>query len=96
MKATLVHKKGKATLAEDTIPATAENNETEEVNSKHPRTKDLPTPKGSVHTCSSKDLSCDDPPPGFAPAGNLPAQGVEDILQEGEDLGILAEDQLKL
>jgi hypothetical protein len=95
-KVTLVDKKGKATLAEDTLPTITKNNETGVVNNKHPHTEDPPTPEGSVHTCSSKGLSHDDTPPRFVPVAHLPTQGVEDNLQDGEDLGISADDQLKL
>jgi hypothetical protein len=96
MKTTLIDKKDKATLAEDTPLTTFENNETEAVNNKHPQTEDLPTLEGNVHTSSFKYLPHDDPPSRFAPIGYLPTEGDGDILQEGKDLRILAEDQLKL
>jgi hypothetical protein len=65
-------------------------------NIKHPRTDDLPTPVDSIHTTSSDSLLPDAPPPRFAPMEHPLAQEDEDILQVGEDLGILAEDQLIL
>jgi hypothetical protein len=89
MKAALVEK-GKASCTNDTLPAAAENNEAGAINSKHRRTKDPHTPEGSIHTCSSEDHPRDDVPSGFAPVG------AADIIEEGEDLGISAEDQLKL
>jgi hypothetical protein len=86
----------KASSLDNATKVALVDNETGTVNSKHPRTKDPPTLEGSIHTCSSEDLPHDNAPPSFVPAAHLPAQGAEDILQEGEDLGILAEDQLKL
>ena len=43
-KVTLVDKKGKSALTEDTLHVAAENNETGALDSKHPRTEDPPTP----------------------------------------------------
>jgi hypothetical protein len=62
-KAALVDKKGKAVLADDTLSATVENNETGAVNSKHPRIEDPPTLEGNIHTCSSEN------PPRRCPTG---------------------------
>lgn len=91
-KVALVDKKGKATLAEETLPTITEN-KIEAVNNKNARSKYPPTPEGNIHTCIFGDLPHDDPPAGFAPIAHLTAQ---EILQEGEDMGISAEDQIKL
>jgi hypothetical protein len=44
MKAALVEKKGKAALADDTLPTISKNNETRAVNNKNPHTDDPPYP----------------------------------------------------
>jgi hypothetical protein len=82
--ALLAEKKGKA-LADTT---TQEAFEDDTVNSKRQR-QDHPTPDGTVRTCSSKGAP-QAPPPGFAPPEG------EDTIEDGEVIGISAEDQLKL
>jgi hypothetical protein len=84
--ALLAEKKGKAPLAND-IPQEAFNDET--VNSKRQRQDNPPTLEGTVRTCSSEGVP-QAPMPGFTPPE------AEDIIEDGEILGILAEDQLKL
>jgi hypothetical protein len=82
--ALLAEKKGKA-LADNT-PQEAFKDDA--VNSKRQR-QDHPTPEGTVRTCSSEGAP-QAPPPGFAPPVG------EDTIEDGEVIGILAEDQLKL
>jgi hypothetical protein len=82
--ALLAEKKGKA-LADTT---TQEAFEDDTVNNKRQR-QDHPTPDGTVRTCSSKGAP-QAPPPGFAPPEG------EDTIEDGEVIGISAEDQLKL
>jgi hypothetical protein len=94
-KATLIEKKGKAVLADNTLPNVAETNKTGPANSKHPCDEDGPTPKGSIHTYTD-DLPLEDSPPGFPPMGPHPVQEEQDNFQDGENLGISSEDQLKL
>jgi hypothetical protein len=82
--ALLEEKKGKA-LA-DTTPQEAF--EDDAVNSKRQR-QDHPTSDGTVRTCSSEGAP-QAPLPGFAP----PEGG--DTIEDGEVIGISAEDRLKL
>jgi hypothetical protein len=82
--ALLADKNGKA-LA-DTTPQEAFKDDA--VNSKRQR-QDHPTPDGTVRTCSSEGAP-QAPPPGFAPPEG------EDTIEDGEVIGISAEDQLKL
>lgn len=49
----------------------------------------------SIHTYT-KDLPTNDIPPGFASMGPYLVQEDEDNFQDGEDLGISSEGQLKL
>jgi hypothetical protein len=70
-KVALVKKKGKATLANDTLPAVAKNNEAATINNKHTQTKDPPTPEDNIHTCSLEDHPRDDDPSGFVPQGRI-------------------------
>jgi hypothetical protein len=79
--ALLAEKKGKAFT--DTTPQEAF--EDDAVNSKRQR-QDHPTPDGTVRTCSSEGA----PPPGFTPPEG------EDTIEDGEVIGISAEDLLKL
>jgi hypothetical protein len=86
-KEALAEKKSKATLADKTLQVPTENDGA--INSKHPRTENPPTLECTVRTCSSEDLPRD-ASPGFTPPK------AEDIIEDGEVLGISAEDQLKL
>ena len=81
--ALLAEKKGKA-LADNTPQEAFED----EAISKRQR-KEHPTPEGTVRTCSSGGVP-QAPPPGFAPPEG------EDAIEDGEVIGISAEDQLKL
>jgi hypothetical protein len=81
--ALLAEKKGKA-LAKNTPQEAFED----EAISKRQR-KEHPTPEGTVRTCSSGGVP-QAPPPGFAPPEG------EDAIEDGEVIGISAEDQLKL
>jgi hypothetical protein len=96
LKVAFIDKKRKGALADDILPAAAENNKTGTVNSKHPCIEDLPTLEGSMHTFIIEHLPRNDAPQGSVPTAHLPAQEAKDIIQEGEDMGILAEHQLKL
>jgi hypothetical protein len=78
--ALLAEKKGKA-LASN---APKEAFEDDVVNSKRQR-QDNPTPDGTVRTCSFKGAP-QAPPPGFAPPEG------EDTIEDGEVIGISAED----
>jgi hypothetical protein len=51
--------------------------------------KTIPPPKAPLRTCSSEGAP-QAPPPGFAPPEG------EDTIEDGEVIGISAEDQLKL
>jgi hypothetical protein len=82
--ALLAEKKGKALV--DTTPHEAFKDDA--VNSKRQR-QDHPTPDSTVRTCSSEGAP-QAPPPGFAPPEG------EDTIEDGEVIGISAEDQLKL
>jgi hypothetical protein len=62
--------------------------EDDAVNNKRQR-QDHPTPDDTVRTCSSEGAP-QAPPPGFAPPKG------EDTIEDGEVIGISAEDQLKL
>jgi hypothetical protein len=86
-KTALAEKKGKAALA-DAAPQGAPGND-EAINNKHPPTEHPLTPEGTVRTCSSEGPP-QDVPPGFTPPE------ADDVTEEGEVLGISAEDQLKL
>jgi hypothetical protein len=82
-EALLAEKKGKA-LA-DNIPH--EVFEDEVVSKK--QCQDHPTLEGTLRTCSSGGVP-QAPPPGFAPTEG------EDAIEDGEVIGISAEDQLQL
>jgi hypothetical protein len=84
--ALLAEKKGKAPIVDD-IPQEALDDEA--VNSKRQRQDNQPTPEGTVRTCSSEGTP-QAPPPGFAHLEG------EDIVEDGEIIGISAEGQLKL
>jgi hypothetical protein len=79
-----------ALLAEKTGKALADNTHQEacedEALSKRQR-NDQPTPKGTLRTCSSRGQP-QAPPPGFAPPEG------EDATEDGEVIGISAEEQL--
>jgi hypothetical protein len=81
--APLVEKKGKA-LADNTHQEASKD----EAVSKRQR-QEHPTPKGTLRTCSSGGLP-QAPPPGFAPPEG------EDSIEDGEVIGISAEEQLQL
>jgi hypothetical protein len=81
--ALLVEKKGKALV--DNTPQEASE---DEVVSKRQR-QEHPTPKGTLRTCSSGGLQ-QEPPPGFAPPE------AEDAIEDGEVIGISAEEHLQL
>jgi hypothetical protein len=81
--ALLVEKKGKALV--DNTPQEAFE---DEAVIKRQR-QDHPTPKGTLRTCSSRGVP-QAPPPGFAPPEG------EDAIEDGEFIGISAEDQLQL
>jgi hypothetical protein len=84
--ALLAEKKGKAPIAGD-IPQEAFDEEV--VNSKRQHQDNLPMPEGTARTCSSEGVP-QAPSPGFIhPEG-------EDTVEDGEIIGISAEDQLKL
>jgi hypothetical protein len=80
--ALLAEKKGKAHV--DTTHQEACEDDTL---SKRQR-NEQPTPEGSLHTCSSGGQP--QPPPGFAPPEGA------DAIEDGEVIGILAEEQLQL
>jgi hypothetical protein len=80
----LAEKKGKA-LADNTHQ---EDFEDDAVNSKC-QLQDNPTPDSTMCTCSSKGAQWA-PTPGFAPPEG------EDTIEDGEIIGISAEDQLNL
>jgi hypothetical protein len=80
--ALLVEKKGKA-LIDTTHQEACED----DALSKRQR-NDQPTPEGTLRTCSSGGQP--QPPPGFAPLKG------EDATEDGEVIGILAEEQLQL
>jgi hypothetical protein len=83
-KATLLaEKKGKA-LAD----TTHQEAYVDDVVSKRQR-NDQPTPEGSLRTCSSGGQP-QEPPPGFAPLEG------EDTTEDGEVVGVSAEEQLQL
>jgi hypothetical protein len=82
--ALLAEKKGKA-LADNTLQEAFED---DAINSKRQR-QDNPTPDGTVRTCSSEGA------PRARPLGFAPPEG-EDTIEDGEVIGISAEDQLKL
>jgi hypothetical protein len=82
--ALLAEKKGKA-HANNTPQKAFED---DAVNNKRQR-QDHPTPEGTVRTCNSEGAP-QAPPPGFAPPEG------EDTIEDGEVIGISAEDQLKL
>jgi hypothetical protein len=82
----LAEKKGKAGLVGDVPHEALEDGA---VNNKRHRQENPPTPEGTIRTCSSEGLSRD-PPPGFTPPE------ADNIIEDGEVLGISAEDQLKL
>jgi hypothetical protein len=82
--ALLADKKGKALT--DANPQEAFGDDA--VNSKRQR-EDHPTLDGTVRTCSSEDA------PQAPPPGSAPPEG-EDTVEDGEVIGISAEDQLKL
>jgi hypothetical protein len=84
--ALLAEKKGKAPVADD-IPQEAFDDEA--IKSKRQRQHNLPTPEGTARTCSSEGVP-QAPPPGF-----VHLEG-EDTVEDGEIIGITAEDQLKL
>jgi hypothetical protein len=81
--ALLAEKKGKA-LADNTLEEACED----EALSKR-QCNDQPTPEGTLHTCSSRGQP-QAPPPGFAPPEG------EDTTEDGEVIGISAEEQLQL
>jgi hypothetical protein len=81
--ALLAEKKGK-TLADTTHQEACED----DVVSKRQR-NDHPIPEGSLRTCSSGGQP-QEPPPGFAPLEG------EDATEDGEVIGISAEEQLQL
>jgi hypothetical protein len=81
--ALLAEKKGKA-LADTTHQEACEDDAT----SKRQR-DEQPTPEGTLHTCSSGGQP-QQPPPGFAPLEG------EDATEDGEVIGIPAEEQLQL
>jgi hypothetical protein len=80
----LANKKGKA-LADATSQEAFEDNT---VNSKRQH-EDHPTPDGTARTCSFEDA------PQAPPPGSAPPEG-EDTVEDGEVIGISAEDQLKV
>jgi hypothetical protein len=79
--ALLAEKKGKA-LTNNTPQEASED----KALSKRQR-QEHPTPEGTLHTCSSGRLP-QAPPPGFAPPEG------EDTAEDGEVIGISAEEQL--
>jgi hypothetical protein len=79
----LAEKKGKA-LADNTPQEACED----EALSKRQR-HEHPTPEGTLRTCSSRGLP-HAPPPGFAPPEG------EDATEDGEVIGVSAEEQLQL
>jgi hypothetical protein len=81
--ALLAEKKGKA-LADNTHQEACEDGAL----SKRQR-NGQPTPKGTLRTCSSEGQP-QAPPPGFAPLEG------EDATEDGEVIGVLAEEQLQL
>jgi hypothetical protein len=81
--ALLAEKKGKA-LADNTHQEASED----EALSKRQR-QEHPTPEGTSRTCSSRGQP-QAPPPGFAPLEG------EDAAEDGEVIGISAEEQLQL
>jgi hypothetical protein len=81
--ALLTEKKGKA-LADNTLQKAYED----EALRKRQR-HEHPTPEGTLRTCSSRGLP-QAPPPGFAPPEG------EDATEDGEVIGISAEEQLQL
>ncbi len=81
--ALLAEKKGKA-LADTTHQEACED----DAISKRQR-NDQPTPEGSLRTCSSGGQP-QEPPPGFAPLEG------EDATEDGEVIGVSAEEQLQL
>jgi hypothetical protein len=81
--ALLAEKKGKA-LADNTHQEAYED----DALSKRQR-NDQPTPEGTLRTCSSGGQP-QEPPPGFAPLEG------EDATEDGEVIGISAEEQLQL
>jgi hypothetical protein len=81
--ALLAEKKGKA-LADNTHQGAGED----EAHSKRQR-NDQHTPEGTLRTCSSEGQP-QVPPPGFAPPEG------EDAAEDGEVLGVSAEEQLQL
>jgi hypothetical protein len=81
--ALLAEKKGKA-LADNT-PQEASKDEALSKRQRH----EHPTPEGTLRTCSFGGLP-QVPPPGFAPLEG------EDTAEDGEVIGILAEEQLQL
>jgi hypothetical protein len=86
-KSALTEMKGKAALVGDASQDAPKNNDGA-VNCKRPRTENPPTPEGITCTCSAKGLP-------WNPSGLTPLE-VDDIIEDGEVLGISAEDQLKL
>ena len=84
--ALLAEKKGKGPLADD---ISQEAFDDEAVKSKRQRQDNPHAQEGTARTCSSEGAP-QAPPPGFT----LPE--AEDIIEDGEILGISAEDQLKL
>jgi hypothetical protein len=81
--ALLAEKKGKA-LADNTPQEACED----EALSKRQR-NEHPTPEGTLGTCSSGGLP-QAPPPGFTPPEG------EDATEDGEVIGVSAEEQLQL
>jgi hypothetical protein len=79
----LAEKKGKA-LADTTHQEACEDDAV----SKRQR-NDQPSPKGSLHTCSSGGQP-HEPPPGFAPLEG------DDATEDGKIIGVSAEEQLQL
>ena len=84
--ALLMEKKGKAPIA-DNIPQEAFD--VDAVNSKRQRQDNQPTPEGTARTCSSEGAPQAPPTVFIHPEGG-------DTIEDGEIIGILAEDQLKL
>ena len=84
--ALLAVKKGKAPIADD-IPQEAFDEDA--VNSKRQRQDNQPTPEGTARTCSSVGA------PQAPSLGFIHPEG-EDTVEDGEIIGISAEDQLKL
>jgi hypothetical protein len=81
--ALLAEKKGKALV--DNTPQEAYKDEALSTRQRHKH----PTPEGTLRTCSSGGLP-QEPPPGFAPPEG------EDATEDGEVIGVSAEEQLQL